>query len=149
MGTKKRLALTKILFFLSIALSIGSFVTIKKGYGEIYPFFYWKLFSQPTGWNGIVEDYRVYAKKDSSNKWVRLENHGYKDFDQDDYFYFILKQANLYEEDSILARKKTLIFCKYIAPEYSSYKIVKETFNPYHTVLKKDSCIKEDIIFLP
>ena len=149
MNTKKKLALTKLLFFLSIVLSLGSFVTIGKGYGEIYPFYYWKLFSQPYGWDGAVDDYRVYAKKDSKDTWVRLENHGYKDIDQDDYFYLILNQVNLYEEDSTLARKKLLTFCQYIAPEYDKYKIVKETFNPYHVNLKADSCSKEDIIFIP
>jgi len=61
MNTDQKLLATKGLVIISIILSFLSFLNTKKGTKEIYPFFYWKLYSQPLGNTYTFNDFRIYA----------------------------------------------------------------------------------------
>lgn len=54
---------TRILYFLSLALSLTSLYVLEKGGKEIYPFFSWKLFTNPSGSENFEEQYRIYTVK--------------------------------------------------------------------------------------
>lgn len=121
---------------MSVVLSCLSFWTTQKGWSEIYPFYFWKLYSQPAGWAKSYTGYRVYAKNPSDTTWTRLQNQQRATFNKDETLYFLnpitqrlsapQQPADQREKDL----KKLKIFCQYIAPQYQSYKVVAEVFNP-------------------
>src|SRR6478609_196829 len=57
-----RLKITKYLLVLSLLGSCISLLTSIAGKGELYPFFYWKLYPQPIGWDHKTTTIRIYAK---------------------------------------------------------------------------------------
>jgi hypothetical protein len=73
MNIKQNLYITKFLFFISIILSIGTFFNQKNGGSEIYPFYHWKLFSQPLGNYYTFDSYRIYGIT-TNNDTVRIPN---------------------------------------------------------------------------
>lgn len=133
MEMKKRLKAMKILIGISLVGSLGSVYTDKMKWGEIYPFFHWKLFSQPTGWDLKVIEHRIYGVKPNGES-VRLKNQVRKTFTSDEINYTLEYLITLPEEKE--RNEKLKIFCRYLAPEFSSYKIVEEVYNPL--VIMKD-----------
>lgn len=126
---------TKWFVIIGMVLSLLSFFTTMKGWSEIYPFYYWKLYSQPTGWSYSFDDLRVYAKNKKDTNWTRIKNEDRNTFKRDETLYFlrhiiariehpVSKEA--YHKD--VAKLK--VFCAFLVPEYDRYKVVKETYNP-------------------
>lgn len=137
---------TRLIVVISIILSAVSFWTTQKGWSEVYPFYFWKLYSQPAGWSKSYTSYRVYAKKSDANSWTRLKNQDRASFNRDELLYFLNPITKRITSSGSENRKKDLIklkaFCKYIAPSYDDYKVVAETFNPLeivHDSLKYDT----------
>lgn len=128
---KQILRNTKIAVLASIVLSCLSYFTTQKGWSEIYPFYFWKLYSQPAGWAKKYVSYRVYAKKDADTSWTRLQNQTRATFNKDETLYFLNPIiVRLKEKETAADLKKLKVFCTYIAPEFDQYKIVAEAFNP-------------------
>lgn len=122
-----------------LCLSMLSLYTTEKGWSEIYPFFFWKLYSQPAGWTLEQTNYRVYAKPANDTTWIRLENMPRATFNRDETLYFLNHVTNrLLSEQSAEDRKADLkklkVFCNYIAPEYANYKVVAEVYNPLEII---------------
>ena len=133
MNNRYKLIVTQILFFISILLSVLSYVNTKKGGTEVYPFFYWKLYTQPLGSNLIHKDYRIYGVN-KFNDTVRIPNIGYKYFNQDDYYYFVTIEANkvINHQIDINKHKKRLFeFGKSIAPGFNEYLIIQEKYKVF------------------
>lgn len=131
MNFKFKLIATQWLFFISIILSIGSFIIKKNGGSEIYPFFYWKLYTQPLGNNLVYQDYRIYGVN-NTNDTIRIPNKGYKNFNQDDYYYFLTIEANkvINNEIEIKKHKKRLFeFGNNIAYGFNEYLIIQEKYD--------------------
>ena len=131
---KKTLKHTKIFVVISIVLSCLSFATTQKGWSEIYPFYFWKLYSQPAGWAKHYTSYRVYVQ-DSTGSWIRLENKDRATFNKDETLYFLnaITQRLIgeqTEQERSKDLKKLKIFCEYLAPGFQDYKVVAEEYNP-------------------
>ena len=132
MKIKYRLRITQGLFYVSIIVSCFSYINATNGNTEIYPFFYWKLYTQPLGNNYIYNDYRIYGINTESDT-IRIANKGYKNFNQDDYYYFLHGEAQLKLNKPKLLKlhkKRLKDFGKFIAPNFTEYLLVKEIFNP-------------------
>jgi len=137
---------TRLFVIISIFLSALSFWTTQKGWSEVYPFYFWKLYSQPAGWAKSYTSYRVYVKKEKNSSWTRLANRNRATFNRDETLYFLnpitQRIINSKSENNSHDLKKLKTFCEYIAPNYDHYKIVAETFNPLeivHNSLKYDT----------
>lgn len=120
-----RISAVKSLVYLSVLLSVLSFFTSRAGYGEIYPFFFWKLFSQPIGSKGQDELLRIYAL-DSNDTWERIPIRETKTFLRDDIMYSLSFNVN----DSLNGEMRLKYLCEHLYPGYKEYRIYKEVYNP-------------------
>ncbi len=127
MEIKKRLLATKVLVILSLVASVSALQTVKMKWGEPYTFFHWKLFSQPTGWDLQVHEYRLYGKT-NTGEYIRIKNEQRKTFSSDDINYLVSYLMQLSDEKA--RNDKLRILCRYIAPEFISYRVVEEIYNP-------------------
>jgi hypothetical protein len=133
MNIQTRLRLTKTLVVVSIIGSIFSVYTSEKGLGEIYPFFFWKLYSQPLGTQRTCTEYRIYSRDKDGSAFKRNPIHATKTFTLDEYLYSFNYLVTHSLEDSLNAgdyRKKLLIFSRHVVPGKKDYKIVSETYRP-------------------
>ncbi len=116
---------------MSILLSWGSIFTVKKNLGEIYPFFFWKLYTQPIGWENKVEDYRIYASDGQNCFNKRLPVRPTHTFSTGEYMYtfetIMLKYLKNKDQKSLDRIKD---FVHHVEPGYKNYRIVKETYIP-------------------
>lgn len=121
---------TKYLFWISISLSLTSFVVIKRGGREIYPFYSWKLFSVPSGNKMESAEFRLYGVK---NKVVKRINNSDSDlYDGNTKFTFINSYGEAIVKNQNVAENKIklLEFAKTIEPNFDYYYLIEEKFNP-------------------
>lgn len=140
MQSQQRLKATKIIVLLSIMLSMGSIATIKLGWGEIYPFYFWKLYTQPLGWENSEEDHRIYASNCHTCPYVRLQTKATYSFTIDEYIYTLNRNVYDYLGDkNIKSFERLKAFIKHVEPEFIKYKIVKESYRPLDFKAKNTS----------
>ncbi len=147
MSVKSRYYTMLSVFILSVFLSICSYFTTLQGKGEIYPFFFWKLFTRPLGHSYHVKDYRLYGVNRTDT--LRIDNKGYELFDKDDYYYFVSGEASW-----ILKREKPYKFHKQrindfaqsLGLNFATYLVVEESYNPLE-IIKEPKNYKQKIIF--
>ncbi|WP_205501427.1 hypothetical protein [Rufibacter psychrotolerans] len=126
----RRLVWLRVLVVVSIIGSLCSSFTLIKGWGELYPFANWKLFTQPRGSDNHYSTYRIYTRTAGEKTFQRQAVRPTRTFDQDDYVYTLDYWVNRTLADSAgttnsKARLHTLI--KYLHPEASEYRIVRES----------------------
>jgi hypothetical protein len=133
MTVSGRLKITIAIFIISMAGHVISHFTQRKHLGTFYPFFSWKLFSQPLGTNHQVTEYRIYSRAGGAATFERNPVKALPDLSPDDYVYtldFLVSQTlrdSLQEHDY----KHTLFeFVQHVVPGSDSYKIVSETYDP-------------------
>jgi hypothetical protein len=134
MTTITRLRATRLLALAAVVLTLLSYGTYKAGLvRELYPFFYWRLFSEPVGWDGS-STYRLYVRSAANETWERQPIRplpGYTKLKQYTYQWNTLVREAL--EDSLnqtAAHERLLVFVDVAAPDASEYRIVAETFHP-------------------
>ena len=138
---KQGLILTKTLVMFSIFASMGSYYTISKGWGVIYPFSTYKLFSQPFGNKHTYSHYRIYTKAYTDQTFRRNKIHATPSYSLDDYVYTLNLLTERTVQDSLNRDKhkiKLNTFVQHVLPEQKEYKIVSETYHPME-YLKKGS----------
>lgn len=139
---------TKYLVIGSIVLSILSFINLRVlGGKEIYPFFYWKLYSQPNGAKFPVSTYRIYAV--SGLDTIRIENKGYETFNKDDYIYFLSREITRIQNGEIdlrTAKQRILSFSKSIAPNYNRFLVIEEVYYPFE-IIKDSLAFQKKVVF--
>ena len=122
----------KYLVGLSVILSMFSWYTSRVGLGELYPFFFYKLFSQPRGTKGFDDVLRVYIRHD--NKMVRRPMEAIKSYSQDDISYSL----EHYVSDSINGNRKLSILLNHLYPNQGPYWVYKEIYNPSEILKHKE-----------
>lgn len=120
---------TLILFTIGFILSLSSLYTVKKGWGEIYPFFSWRLFTKPSGFSKSDFQYRLYGIRDMDT--LRLPNTASPLFDVNERAslinYFGDAISNKIEKDNYC--RKLLHLANIVEPKFENYLLIKETFN--------------------
>lgn len=144
MNFTNRILFTKILVIGGVFLSLGSIITDKNEIGDLYPFFHWKLYTQPMGSKNEIAEYRIYAKKINSQSFHRLTIRPTYTFNEDDYAYSLNDLTARVLKDSINVDLKSnlLDFIKHVEPDYETYKVVEEKYNPldvYKDIIKYDT----------
>ena len=139
---------TKYLFIISISLSLVSFLLIKNGYKELYPFYSWKLFSVPSGNTSELQEFRLYGVK--GNVVEKLNNTDSQLFDGNEKFSIINDYGNAILEKKEVPENKTklLKFAQLIEPKFDSYYLVQETYKPEDLGKKSFKIDKKTIAIL-
>lgn len=143
----KKSTINKLIFFISIALSICSFLLSLRKKKEIYPFFYWKLYTQPLGNIPIYKDYRLYGIKNADT--IRISNKGYRYLNQDDYYYFLSNEVNkLTTKNLPITYHKQRIndLGKLIAPQFDHFILMEESFSPSEIIRNHNNFSKKIIL---
>ena len=130
MNNSKALIYTRLLVALSIILSLLSLVTSNQNLGNPYPFFSWKLYSQPLGTHGNFSEYRIYSKMKTETIYHRNSIIELSTFTTDEYLYTL----NYFVAKTLAHPSKykvrLLEACKHLVPDAKEYKIVLETYKP-------------------
>lgn len=132
------------LFVIAFALSMLSFFTIKAGYGEIYPFFTWRLFTKPSGTSTEDFQYKLYGLVNRDT--IRLKNTDSKLYDGNEKASLINNLGcEVDQNKNSVAKQKLYRFARVIAPSFQEFLLVKETFN-VQTVDEQNFKIHKKII---
>ncbi|MEL6706325.1 MAG: hypothetical protein AAF089_08090 [Bacteroidota bacterium] len=112
-----------------MVLSLASYPVRKLGGpSELYPFFNWRLFSEPWGVDGHTT-YRLYSRATSTAEWIRHPVASTEAFTRKEYHLVIGTVT-----DEALATPSDLrrlqAFASTVAPGAESYRIVGERFAP-------------------
>lgn len=128
--------MTKYLVLISMVLSIGSYFLAIKGETEIYPFFHFKLYSQPKGNKMEAREFRVYEI--IGRDTLRHSVEAIRSFDKDAYMYFLDGVTNdiLCNKDKAENMKRLAVFLNYLYPNHGKMMVVQEIYNQFE--LEKD-----------
>lgn len=147
LNARTKFLLTKWIVIGSVFLSLFSVVAEKMSWGMLYPFFSWKLYTQPYGWENKANQYRIYASNDSSEAYARKSVKATSTFTTDEYVYvlraLVEKSLEGEEQDKSISKQKLYAFVQHLEPDYKYFKIVKETFIPTELLKspqKYDTC---------
>lgn len=138
LSTAIRLKCTKVLVLVSITGSFATVVTGAFGWGEIYPFATWKLYTQPLGSKHTFTEYRIYSFSEEQQNWERQPVPTTSpNFTPDEYVYTLNKlvAASMADSpDTALFKNRLKVFVQYVAPPADRYKIVRETYSPLELI---------------
>ncbi|MGA9211812.1 hypothetical protein [Kaistella sp.] len=136
---------TYYLFAFSLVFSFLSFCTNKGGYGEVFPFYTWRLFTKPSGTSTTDFRYKLYGVSEQDT--VRLTNTESPLFDGNQKESMINNLGSKIDQNRNDADSKVKLyhFAKVIEPNYQKYLLVKESFNA-QKIDEKDFKINTEII---
>jgi hypothetical protein len=137
--------MTKLLVGFSLIGSCISLMMSMSGKGELYPFFYWKLYTQPIGWDHQTTVTRIYATNDPDTTYSRIPLKSYPDFSKDEVCYSVDYAVSLMKDDRIKANRMLIALCRHLEPQYHFFRIVNEEYDP-ETVLKGNNNHHDTII---
>ena len=141
MNLDLRLKISSVIVTIGVVLSIISHYTSVHGLGVIYPFFSWKLYTQPVKTGQMITDYRIYSQSLMDTIFRRNSIVSVNDFSDEEYSYTFnaLVNACISDTSDQQAKKKLIIFLKHVVPDKKAYKIVSESYtardlyiNDYH-----------------
>ena len=133
LSSSKRLLYTKVLVVVSVAGSLCTSLTLRAGWGELYPFANWKLFTQPRGSNGLYSSYRIYTLQPGDSVFRRQPVRATRLFNQDDYVYALDYLVNSTLADSTgtgTSSLKLQALVKHLYPGATAYRVVRESTTP-------------------
>jgi hypothetical protein len=138
--------MTKYLVLTSMVLSFVSYFVVIKGGTELYPFFHFKLYSQPMGNKMEAREYRVYEI--IGRDTLRHSIEAIRSFDKDAYAYFLDGVTNdiLRNKNKAENMKRLAAFLNYLYPNHGKMMVVQETYNQFE--LEKDPTLFTKIILI-
>jgi hypothetical protein len=145
---KRRTLATGALVLLSVVLGAASIYTGMRGWGELHPFFHWKLYSQPLGWAATYTEYRVYYRPHAQAALLRLPIHETRTFNLDQYVYTLNDCVGDYQKhpEEPRNRERLRAFAQHTAPAAVEWRIVAETYNPYRIVTEPEAYDTQTVV---
>lgn len=131
MTDRKRVAWTRHVVLAGIILGYLSYGTKKLGFGEIYPFADWRLYSAPVGINEEASTFRVYSHDEQSDTWIRHSLEPNRAFTRKEAGYILnywsrhVKDDGGRDDRSRLALYET---ARLFGPDNARLRVVEETF---------------------
>lgn len=113
-----------------MVLSYG--VSKRSDVRELYPFFHWRLFAEPIGWEGETS-YRLYTRAAEGGRWERQPVRSVPGYSAKDYIYqwnSLTREALADGPDREPARERLALFARLAAPEAAGVRVVAETYHP-------------------
>ena len=133
MTYRQRLRATRVLVLLGFVLGYAAYPVFKLGGPpELYPFFYWRLYSAPPFVEG-ASMYRIYSQAGPGQPWQRHSIEQAGAYDVSDYALVLTRLTEASLADSLGrtdSRERLRIFARHVVPEATRYRIVAETFWP-------------------
>lgn len=140
MSDQRRLNWTQVLVIAGIVLGYVSYGTDKLGFGEIYPFADWRLYSAPVGINEEAVTYRVYVYEEESGSWMRQRLEATDAMSLNEQLYALGYWAGQVRADSAGATdadERLGAVGRALAPDADRFRIVAENY--YSLPLYRDS----------
>jgi len=135
------LKVLRILWLMSIIGSILTLFSVKIGWGELYPFTSWKLFTQPIGSTDSYEGFCIYGKKNTYN-WQCLPIKKSEHFSYDDaYYLFGYLSKNL--EPSHKEYLRYLAHDMY--PDYDDFQLRKKKYK-VSEIVQNEKLYTEELV---
>lgn len=130
MNDKRRLKWTRTIVLAGIILGYVSYGTYKLGWGEVYPFASWRLYSAPVGINEPTSTYRIYYRGGESAIWRRQPFESTPALSRKEQGYILGYWVRKYKDDPTDAdtRRRLGIIVETLAPDAPSYRVVEESF---------------------
>lgn len=131
MTDQTRVMWTRRLVFAGILLGYLSYGASKLGFGEIYPFADWRLYSAPVGINEEASTFRVYSHDEQLSSWKRHPLQSNRAFTRKEAAYIINYWSRRAKEDlspdepSYIALEQA---ARLFAPDAVRHRIVEETY---------------------
>lgn len=130
MTLQQRLTATKVLVLLGLVLMCGNYGIYKLGGPpELYPFFYWRLYSAPVGVDETTL-HRLYTREAQGAAWERLPIRPTEAYPRKEYVWQFESLVGQVLRDSLSrtdARERLAVFAREIVPEAEGLKVVAET----------------------
>jgi hypothetical protein len=119
---------TRILIIISALASFVSFYTVKKEWGELYPFFYYKLYSRPEGMSGSYSTIRVYIQKENGvyERVNKMPDDAI--YDQDDFMYQVYDLLKDTVDAPEASNQKVKLLVQSVFPKAICFQLVEETY---------------------
>ncbi len=132
---KSKYLLTKASVIVGISLSVVSYF-ISGNSKDLYPFFHWKLYTQPSGSKHSVTEYRIFTKSHKDKFYQRRNIEKVNGFTDDEYYYMLnhLVQRSMENTHTPQDTARLKTFVKFIYPEALSARIVAETYDPLEII---------------
>lgn len=128
---------TRHLFFISLVFSCLNFISTSYYNQELYPFFHWKLYSQPLGNDYFYADYRLYGINNTRDT-IRISNRNNPVFSKDDQYYFLSREAMAIKNNTLTNQrisKRLGDFGDVITQNaFDDYLLIEESFNPLNLI---------------
>lgn len=139
MTDERRLKWTTVIVLSGIFLGYASYGTYKLGWGEIYPFASWRLYSAPVGINEPANTFRIYWLDAETATWQRQNFEPRAGFSRKEQGYILGTWSRRVLADSTdkEAEHRLRIITETLAPDAPSYRVVEESF--YSLPLYADS----------
>lgn len=131
MKDARRVKWTRNLVFAGILLGYLSYGTGKLGWGELYPFAHWRLFSAPIGINEPATTFRIYFLEGETETWQRQPLEPTRIFTVKEQSYVLGYWARRVMHDSAgtsESRARLRTVAGLLSPEASAYRVVEESF---------------------
>jgi hypothetical protein len=131
MKDAQRVKWARLVVLAGIVSGYLSYGTAKLGWGELYPFAHWRLYSAPIGINEPASTNRIYIRDEASGTWQRRALEPTPAFTRKAQSYVLGYWTNRVREDSLdetNARERLRIIAQALAPEASSHRVIAETF---------------------
>ena len=128
-SSERRARITRWLVLAGMVLSLASYPIRKAGGpSELYPFFNWRLFSEPWGVGGTTT-YRIYSWDDTSTVWMRHPVKATAGFSRQQYYGMLSRwtAAALEDQAAVVGLRA---FAQAVSPGADAYRIVGEHFDP-------------------
>lgn len=133
MSPTRRLKATRLVALLAMVLMVVSYPIYKvSGVKELYPFFHWRLFSTPVGWDGATT-YRFYTRAAPDAPWRRQTIRPAPGYSLKDYQYQWAALVQRALQDSLRrtdAYERLAVFARLTDPDAAAYRVVAETYDP-------------------
>ena len=131
MNEARRVKWTRIIVLSSIFFGYLSYGTGKLGWGELYPFADWRLYSAPIGINEPATTYRIYVLDEHTGTWRRQAIEPTQAFTRKAQSYVLGYWSRKVLEDSSetsSAGERLEAITLALAPLAPAYRVVAETF---------------------
>lgn len=127
----RRLRATRWLVLAGMLLSYASYGVFKLGGPrELYPFFYWRLYSAPVDAHAYAT-YRVYTRSASDAGWHRHPVAPSTLYSRKGYFWQLESLTTAFRAAPTERNEARLrLFAETVVPDAAAYRIVAESFDP-------------------
>jgi hypothetical protein len=139
----RRFYITLGLVVLNGFMSLVAYGFARLGWDEPFPFFHWKLYSQPLGAKEGYKGWRIYYRPTPRDSLQRMPVQPIPGFSETAFVYTLYNWVERYKQAPEAARPALKALAQHAKPGMAEYRIVEEQFQPlelYRAPYSYDTC---------